>query len=329
MRILITGTAGFIGFHVALRLLGRKGTTVIGLDNMNDYYDPILKRKRNAILKKYKNYRFYKVDIENAKRVGSIFKKEKPNVVIHLAAQAGVRYSLENPWIYANSNYLGTLSIFEASRHNKVDRVLYASSSSVYGSNTKTPFSETDRTDTPLSLYAATKKANEVLAYAYHHLFGMDMVGFRFFTVYGPWGRPDMALFNFVKAIHEGGKITLFNKGNMSRSFTYINDVIEPLVRFLDVKKKLGYRIYNLGGGAPTTVKTMVKMLETILKKKAIIFFGPMHVADVPTTNSDIRAIKKDIKFTPRVSMSKGLKKFVQWYLEHENWLSKLEKPKQ
>lgn len=329
MKILITGTAGFIGFHTAKKLLARKGVTVIGLDNMNDYYDPLLKSKRNAILKKYPNYHFYKVEIENAKKVENIFKKEKPDAVIHLAAQAGVRYSLENPWVYANSNYLGTLSIFEASRKNNVSRVLYASSSSVYGSNTKVPFSETDRTDTPLSLYAATKKANESLAHAYHHLFGIDMIGFRFFTVYGPWGRPDMALFQFVKSIREGSQITLYNKGNMNRSFTYIDDITEPLIRFLDKKGKLGNKIYNLGGGAPTSVRGTVQMIEGFLKTKANITFGPMHVADVQTTNSDVRAIKKDVNFTPKISMEKGLKLFIAWYLENETWVTKLSKPKQ
>ncbi len=330
MKILITGTAGFIGFHLATELLKREGVVVIGLDNINDYYDPVLKTKRNNLLKKSKQYHFYKVDIADAKKVLAVFKKEKPDVVVHLAAQAGVRYSLENPWAYANSNYMGTLSIFEAARATQVKRVLYASSSSVYGSNIKVPFSETDQTDTPLSLYAATKKANEVLAHSYHHLFKIDMIGLRFFTVYGPWGRPDMALFNFVEKIRKGETITLFNQGNMSRSFTYVQDIVIPIVRFVDSKlKDPRHRIYNLGGGEPTSLTQFVSLIEKALGSKATIVFGQMHTADVPETHSDLRSLKKDINFAPKVSIEKGIQSFIDWYLENERWLSKIKKPKQ
>lgn len=329
MKILVTGAAGFIGFHTAKRLLEDRDRIVVGIDNMNDYYDPILKYKRNAILKKNKNYRFYKADICNRKKINFIFKKEKPEVVIHLAAQAGVRYSLKDPWVYANSNYIGTLSIFEAARKHGVMRVLYASSSSVYGSNKKSPFSESDRTDSPLSLYAATKKANEVLAHSYNHLFGMNMIGFRFFTVYGPWGRPDMAIFRFVRSIRGNLKITLYNKGNMSRSFTYIDDIVEPLLLFVDKNEDYGNRIYNLDGTISIKIKPLVKLLEKVLDTKAKIKFGPMYIADVPKTESDTSTIKKDTGFSAKTPIEIGLRKFTEWYMENEPWLTKLQKPKQ
>ena len=328
MKVLVTGTAGFIGFHTAQNLL-KKGYVVVGLDNLNDYYDPRLKQRRNAILKQNKKYKFYKVDIADKEKINKIFRKEKPSLVIHLAAQAGVRYSLENPWAYASANYLGTLSIFEAARHNGIKRVLYASSSSVYGSNTKMPFEEDDRTDTPLSLYAATKKANEVLAHAYHYLFGMDMIGFRFFTVYGPWGRPDMAFFNFINNIQRGNPIVLYNKGNMWRSFTYVDDIVRHLVHFVGKKQKPGARIYNLGGDRPIKVADLVKEFERVLDKKAIITHAPMHRADVVRTNADTSKIKKDTGFAPKTPIKQGLKKFADWYLEHEAWLTKLAKAKQ
>lgn len=328
MKILITGTAGFIGFHTAFRLL-KDGHTVVGLDNLNDYYDPRLKIRRNAILKEFPKYKFYKVDIGEPKKVNQIFNNERPERVIHLAAQAGVRYSLINPWVYARSNYIGTLSIFEAAREYGVKKVLYASSSSVYGNNTKTPFSETDRTDTPLSLYAATKKANELLAHSYSHLFDIEMIGLRFFTVYGPWGRPDMAMFNFTKNIIAGKQITLFNNGNMSRSFTYINDIVEPIVRLLKMKPMTRFQIFNLGGGAPTSVNNLVSIIEKNIGKKAKIKNAKMHIADVPETSSDIKKIKKVTDFSPRVPIKEGVEAFIGWYLENEKWLSKLDKAKQ
>jgi UDP-glucuronate 4-epimerase len=327
MKIIVTGTAGFIGFHVATRLL-KDGHTVIGIDNLNDYYDPRLKHKRNAILKKSKKYKFYKVDIADKDIVNKIFKKEKADLVIHLAAQAGVRYSLENPWVYDRSNHLGTLSIFEAAREHDIKRVLYASSSSVYGTNKKMPFSEKHTTDTPISLYAATKKANEGLAHAYHYLHGMDMIGLRFFTVYGPWGRPDMAFFNFVDNIKKGNPIVLYNGGDMWRSFTYIDDAVEVIKRLMERKHDVGHRIYNIGS-KPVRVGDLVKEFEKFLKMKAIVKHEPMHRADVPKTHADISAIKRDIKYTPKTNTREGLRKFVEWYLEHEDWLSTLEKAKQ
>jgi len=327
MKILVTGTAGFIGFHTAHRLL-TDGYDVVGLDNLNDYYDPRLKVKRNTILKKFPKYKFYKVDIGDPKKVNLIFKKERPDKVIHLAAQAGVRYSLENPWIYNHSNNTGTLSVFEAAREYGVKRVLYASSSSVYGTNTEMPFLESHRTDTPISLYAATKKANEALAHAYHYLHGMDMIGFRFFTVYGPWGRPDMAFFNFIDNIRKGNPITLFNKGDMWRSFTYVDDVVEVLVRFVKKDHDAGHRIYNIGS-EPTRVGDLVNEFEKALKIKVVVKHADMHKADVKKTHADIKAIQKDIKYTPKTQVRKGLRKFVDWYLENEKWLSKLDKAKQ
>jgi UDP-glucuronate 4-epimerase len=328
MKILVTGSAGFIGFHVAHRLL-TDGHSVVGLDNINDYYDPSLKTRRNKLLAEFKKYKFYKVDIADEKKIETIFKKEKPETVVHLAAQAGVRYSILNPWVYAKSNYYGTLSIFEAAHKAGIKRVLYASSSSVYGKNQESPFKETHRTNTPMSLYAATKKANEVLAHAYNHLFGVDMVGFRFFTVYGPWGRPDMAFFNFVDNIQKGKTITLYNKGNMWRSFTYVDDVVEALVRFLEKKQKAGHRIYNIGGDSLVRVGDLIKEFENILDKKAVVKHEPKHIADVLKTHADTKKLKKDIGFVPKTSIKKGLKKFTDWYLKEEKWLSKLAKAKQ
>jgi UDP-glucuronate 4-epimerase len=328
MKILVTGTAGFIGFHLAHRLLA-DGHSVVGIDNINDYYDPSLKLRRNKILKEFKKYTFYKVDIADEKKIETIFKKEKPDTVVHLAAQAGVRYSLLNPWVYAKSNYNGTLAIFEAAHKIGIKRVLYASSSSVYGKNQESPFKEEHRTDTPMSLYAATKKANEALAHAYHHLFGMDMIGFRFFTVYGPWGRPDMAFFNFVDNIRKGKTITLYNKGNMWRSFTYVDDIVEALVRFLEKKQKPGHRIYNIGGDSLVRVGDLIKEFENVLNKKADIRHEPKHIADVLKTHADTTKLKRDIGFVPKTNIKTGLKKFTAWYLKEEKWLSKLAKAKQ
>lgn len=328
MKVLVTGTAGFIGFHTANRLL-RDGHVVVGIDNLNDYYDPKLKLRRNSLLKKNKNYKFYKVDIADKDKIEKVFKKEKPDAVIHLAAQAGVRYSLENPWVYDRSNHLGTLSIFENARKYGVTRVLYASSSSVYGTNTEMPFSEKHRIDNPISLYAASKRANEGLAHTYHYLFGMDMIGFRFFTVYGPWGRPDMAFFNFIKNIQDGTPVVLYNEGNMWRSFTYVDDVVDSLVHFVDKKHKTGHRVYNLGGSEVIKVSDLIKHFEKALQKKAIIKHEPMHKADVLKTHADTSKIKKDTGKSPKTKINKGLKEFVDWYLENERWLKKLAKAKQ
>ena len=328
MKILVTGTAGFIGFHVAHRLL-TDGHSIVGLDNINDYYDPTLKIRRNKLLKEFKKYTFYKVDIAEEKKVEKIFTKEKPDTVIHLAAQAGVRYSLLNPWLYAKSNHIGTLSIFEAARKTGIKRVLYASSSSVYGKNTQMPFKESHTTDTPMSLYAATKKANEVMAHAYNHLFGMDMIGFRFFTVYGPWGRPDMAFFYFIDSIQKDKPVTLYNKGNMWRSFTYIDDVVEALVRFVEKKHKPGHRVYNIGGDSLVKVGDLIKEFEVVLSKKAEIQHQEKHIADVLKTHADTSSLKRAIGFVPKTHIKTGLKNFVEWYLKHEKWLSKLAKAKQ
>ena len=258
MTILITGSAGFIGFHTARYLLDR-GDTVVGIDNFNDYNDPKIKEKRNSILEKHKGFKVYRKSIADYEALKKIFDIEKPDHVIHLAAQAGVRYSLKNPWAYADSNYVGTLNIFEAAHAHSIHSVTYASSSSVYGKNTKTPFAESDRTDTPISTYAASKKANELLAYSYHHLYKMNMIGLRFFTVYGEFYRLDMALFKFAKNIFLGKPITLHGKGKMLREFTHVDDIVRGIVATID-KKITGYKIYNLGGGETVQLMKFLKL---------------------------------------------------------------------
>ncbi|MEI7718975.1 MAG: NAD-dependent epimerase/dehydratase family protein [archaeon] len=291
-KILVTGTAGFIGFHLAKELL-KQGNYIIGLDCINDYYDPRIKNKRNQILIKNKNYKFYKQDITNFEELNKIIKEENPEAIVHLAAQAGVRYSLTNPWAYENANNLGTLNIFESAKLNKINRVIFASSSSVYGNNKKIPFLESDRTDTPISLYAASKKSNEVLAHSYHHLYGIQTAGLRFFTVYGPLGRPDLALFKFAKSILQDKPINLYNNGDMGRDFTFVEDIVSGIIGAIN-KKDLKYEIYNLGGDNPVTLKRFVELIEENLHKKAKINLLPMQPGDVKETYADISKAKKD-----------------------------------
>jgi len=322
MTILITGAAGFIGFHTAKALLER-GERVIGIDNLNDYYDVSLKEARLEILNKYKNFLFYPSDISDANDILGIGKSH-PEIkkIVHLGAQAGVRYSLENPFAYVASNLVGQVVMLELCRAlPNLEHFVYASSSSVYGGNTKLPFSVSDNVDTPLSLYAATKKSDELLTHSYSHLFGIASTGLRFFTVYGPWGRPDMATYLFAKNILAGKPITVFNNGEMKRDFTYIDDIVDGILGTLEnpPTKRPPYKIYNLGNNRSENLMHFIKILEQALGKEAIIEFAPMHPGDVMETYADIIDAKKDFGFSPKTSIEEGLPKFAQWYKEYYN----------
>jgi len=322
-KILITGAAGFIGSHLSRALL-EKGYAVVGVDNLSPYYDARLKHKRLALLKKYKNFRFVKLDISDAKKFLGLVAREKPADIVHLAAQAGVRYGLTDPGTYAQANYLGTLSVFEAARHCKIPRVIYASSSSVYGGNDTYPFRESDRTDKPLSLYAATKRANELLAHAYHHLFGTELIGLRFFTVYGPWGRPDMAYFKFAKLIASGKEIEIYNQGNMARSFTYIDDIVDAMARLIEKKSAGKNSVYNLGGDQVVPLMHFVELVEKALGKKAKKKFLPMQLGDVRETAADCSLAARDFGYVPRVSIEEGIARFGEWFRENEKFVLSL-----
>jgi UDP-glucuronate 4-epimerase len=315
MKILITGCAGFIGMHVAERLLGR-GDEVVGVDNLNDYYDVSLKEARLARLTSCPGFRFIKLDIADRTEMAELFAREKPGAVINLAAQAGVRYSLKNPLAYADSNLLGFVNVLEGCRHNGVGHLVYASSSSVYGGNTKVPFAETDNVDHPVSLYAATKKANELMAYSYSHLYGIAATGLRFFTVYGPWGRPDMAYFGFTKAILEGRAIDVFNHGRMQRDFTYIDDIAEGVVRVLDrpAAGQPPHALYNIGNHQPVELMEFIDILEDALGKKASRNFLPMQDGDVPITYADTAKLRQATGFAPSTPLKYGIERFVTWY---------------
>ncbi|MFH0976892.1 MAG: NAD-dependent epimerase [Spirochaetota bacterium] len=342
MKILITGTAGFIGFHLAQKMIER-GDEIIGLDNINDYYDPKLKYARlnesgisekqtayNKLVKskKYKNYRFIQLNLEDKENIDKFFKKEKFDKVCHLAAQAGVRYSITNPHAYIDSNVQGFMNILEGARHNSIGHLVYASSSSVYGMNEKQPFSTSDNVDHPISLYAATKKANELMAYTYSHLFGIPTVGLRFFTVYGPWGRPDMAYFLFTKSITENKSIDIFNSGNLERDFTYIDDIIEGVIRVIDSPLKANlqnpehaagkapYRLYNIGNNSPVKLMDFIQTIEKHLGKAAKKNFLPMQQGDVLSTYADIGDLERDYGFKPHTTIDEGINKFVEWYKE-------------
>ena len=325
--ILVTGTAGFIGFHLANRLLSL-GYRVIGIDNITDYYDPKIKIKRNKILLAFPEYKFYKKNIADFKVLNSIVKKEEPKAIVHLAAQAGVRYSLTNPWAYAESNYLGTLNIFEAAKVNKIKRVIFASSSSVYGKNKEMPFSESHTVDHPISIYAASKKANEVLAHSYHHLYNIETAGLRFFTVYGEYGRPDLALFKFTKNILLDKPIDVYNGGEMARDFTYVGDIADGIIAALN-KKDLKYEIYNFGGDNPIALMTFIKLIEGHLGKKAKLNLLPMQQGDVKETFADISKARRELDFNPKVKINEGIKRFLDWFLENRDWLLKLKDGKQ
>lgn len=312
--ILVTGSAGFIGFSVTQKLLDQ-GYEVVGIDNLCDYYDPKLKRDRNKILKRFKNYTFLKGDISSKQFVEKIFKENKINKVCHLAAQAGVRYSIENPAVYVESNLVGFANLIEEAKNRKVENFVFASSSSVYGNNKKVPFSPQDRVDEPISLYAATKKADELIAYTYNHLFGLNTTGLRFFTVYGPWGRPDMAYFSFTRDILAGKTIKVFNHGKMERDFTYIDDIVDGIVVALN--KKLGYKILNLGNNNPVKLGYFIECIEKSLGKEATKKMLPMQPGDVRKTYADIDESKKILNFEPKISIEKGIKRFIEWYKDY------------
>ena len=315
MNILITGGAGFIGFHVAKALLGR-GDNVVIIDNFNDYYDVKLKEARIKELGKYDNLDVIKVDISDYDTMNIIFKKHKFNKICHLAAQAGVRYSLENPLAYEKSNILGTLVMLEMAKKYNVKDFVFASSSSIYGNNKKTPFSEEDNVDYPVSLYAATKKSSELLAYTYHHLYGLNCTGLRFFTVYGPWGRPDMAYFKFTKAILEDKPIDVYNYGKMKRDFTYISDITDGILAAID--NPFPYEIINLGNNKPIELSYFIECIENALKKKAKKNMLPMQSGDVKITHADIKKAEKLLNYKPKVSIEEGINRFVEWYKENE-----------
>ncbi len=327
--ILITGVAGFIGFHTAKHFLENdKNVDIIGIDNLSDYYDTKLKHKRLELLKRFKSFSFHKIDIIKYKDIAALIAKKVPDIIIHLAAQAGVRFSIENPWTYVDTNIRGTLNVFEVAKEYKIKRVLYASSSSVYGKTNKKKFKETDRTDTPLSVYAATKKATEMLAHSYAELWDMETVGLRFFTVYGPWGRPDMAYFKFTKAILGDEQITLYNKGEMTRSFTYIDDIVSGIVKVV-YAKKIPQQIYNFGGAESIPLKHFVASIEKALNKKASVMYGSMQPGDIKETIADYSRAKKDFNFSPKVSIEEGMNIFAKWFVENYSWLKDLKKAKQ
>jgi len=329
MKVLVTGAAGFIGMHVALHLLAR-GDEVIGLDNLNDYYEVSLKEARLARLTPHPGFRFVKLDVADTAGVLDLFSREQPQRVVHLAAQAGVRYSLINPHSYVQSNLAGFVNILEGCRHGQVEHLAYASSSSVYGGNQKLPFSEHDTVDHPVSLYAATKKANELMAHTYSHLFGLPTTGLRFFTVYGPWGRPDMALFLFTKAILEGRPIDVFNHGKMRRDFTFVDDIVEGIIRVLDqpaaadpafdplnpdpARSNVPYRVFNIGNHNPVELMTYIETLEAALGKTAQKNFLPLQDGDVPATSADTSELQQAVGFAPATGVQEGIGRFVDWY---------------
>ncbi|MCD6570245.1 MAG: NAD-dependent epimerase [Deltaproteobacteria bacterium] len=329
MKVLVTGVAGFIGFHLGARLL-KDGIDVFGIDNLNPYYDPKLKQDRLAILKEFSGFDFCKIDLIDRDNILEVFKGDKYDVIVHLAAQAGVRYSIENPYAYIDSNLVGFINILEGCRQTSVDHLVFASSSSVYGANTKMPFSVHDNVDHPVSLYGATKKANELMAHTYSSLYSLPCTGLRFFTVYGPWGRPDMALFKFTKAILEGSSIDLYNYGKMRRDFTYIDDVVEGLVRVMHMRPESDpkwdraqpdtgssyapYRIYNIGGSHPVDLLYFIDVLERALGKKAKKNMLPLQPGDVIATCADANDLEMAVGFRPETPLETGILSFVKWY---------------
>jgi len=332
MKVLVTGTAGFIGSHVAMKLLER-GDEVIGFDNLSDYYDVNLKQARLAKFARHQNYRHVTADLADRQAVEACFSEHKPHRVVHLAAQAGVRYAAENPHIYVSSNVTGTLHVLEGCRHNGVDHLVFASTSSVYGANSRMPFSEHQPTEHPLTLYAATKKANEMMAHSYAHLYGIPCTGLRFFTVYGPWGRPDMALFLFTKAILAGEPIKVFNRGRHQRDFTYVGDIVEGVVRCLDnpaaanpawdgmlpdpATSLAPYRIFNIGNQRPVELLDYIDVLEGCLGRKAEMVMLPLQPGDVPDTYADASELSAATGYRPATSVQVGVSKFVDWYLDY------------
>ena len=313
-KILVTGCAGFIGMHTSLSLL-KDQVTVFGIDNLSNYYDVKLKKNRLKILKEYKNFSFSKIDITKMDELKKFFEAFRPSKVVNLAAQAGVRYSLENPHTYIDTNIKGFMNILECCRHNNVDNLIYASSSSVYGGNTKIPFSESDNVDNPISIYAASKKANELMAKTYNELFDLKSIGLRFFTVYGPWGRPDMAISIFTKKILKGKPIKIFNYGKMGRDFTYIEDIVFGIRSAIN--SNFSFKIYNLGNSKSEDLLEVVEIIEASLRKKAKIEFAPMQLGDVKKTFADISLAKVDLNYEPKTNVDQGIEKFVSWFREY------------
>lgn len=316
MKFIITGAAGFIGFHLAKKLL-EENFTVIGIDNVNDYYPVELKNSRLETLRKHPDFEFHQVNIADKSAIFEIFKKHADaEYVIHLAAQAGVRYSIENPFAYAESNLTGQLVILEACRHYmpNLKQLIYASSSSVYGANTKQPYSIEDRVDNPVSLYAATKKSGEMMAHSYHSLYKIPMTGLRFFTVYGTYGRPDMAYYSFTKNIYEGTPIKIFNNGNMQRDFTYVDDIVNGIISLIKSRPDNSYKVYNLGNNKPVKLMDFVNTLQDVIGKQAVIEYAPMQKGDVLATYADINASIKAFNFQPKTDIKTGLERFVEWY---------------
>jgi len=310
-KILVTGAAGFIGFHLSKSLL-EDGYEVLGIDNVNNYYDPKLKWARLDILKKYSNFKFERINIAERDTLTDIFVNYKPTKVVNLAAQAGVRYSLTNPYAYMESNLVGFINIIELCRHNDVEGFIYASSSSVYGGNAKMPFSVEDRVDQPMSLYAATKRANELIAHSYSHLYRLHTTGLRFFTVYGPWGRPDMAMFIFARKIINGEPIQVFNHGNMKRDFTYIDDIVAGTRSAID--KNYKYEVFNLGNHRSEHLMDVIKLLEKYINKKAKIEYLPMQPGDIPVSYANIQKSEELLGYNPRINVNVGVKRFVKFY---------------
>lgn len=321
MRILVTGVAGFVGFHLGSRLL-RDGHEVLGVDNLNSYYDVRLKQERLRRLQDDPSFKFFRKDLSERPAAQDLIQSQKPEVILHLAAQAGVRYSLENPQAYVDSNLTAFANILEAARALKVRHLVYASSSSVYGANNRVPFSVEDRADHPLSFYAATKRANELMAYSYSHLFGIPVTGLRFFTVYGPWGRPDMSYFLFAKAIRAGKEIKVFNHGDMRRDFTYVEDIIEGLVRIMNrppAGEKPPYQLFNIGNNRPVPLMEFIGHLEDLLGQKAVMRFLPLQPGDMLETAADIDSLVQKTGYAPQTHIREGLKRFVDWYMEWES----------
>ena len=333
-RFLVTGAAGFIGFHLSRALIGR-GDEVVGVDNINDYYDPALKQARLALLRDLKGFSFERIDLSDRSLSADLFARTGADVVVHLAAQAGVRYSLDHPHAYLEANLAGFLNVLEGCRHNGVKHLVYASSSSVYGANTSMPFSVHDNVDHPVSLYAATKKANELMAHSYSHLYGLPVTGLRFFTVYGPWGRPDMAIFIFTRAILAGQPIDVYNNGDMERAFTYIDDIVEGVIRTADriprgdaswnsdkpdpASSRAPYRLYNIGNNTPENLSRMIDILERIIGRKAPRNLLPIQPGDVRATCASTADLERDTGFRPSTPIEEGLSRFVAWYREYHD----------
>lgn len=315
-KILITGSSGFIGMNLSQNLL-KNGFKVFGIDNMNNYYSVSLKMARLNQLKKYTDFDFLKMDITDSESLKEVFRKFKPDKVVNLAAQAGVRYSLENPRAYIDANIIGFLNVLEACRHNGVNDLIYASSSSVYGGNTKTPFSVDDRVDKPISIYAATKKSNELMAYSYSHLYGMNTTGLRFFTVYGPWGRPDMAMYIFADKIKRGELIPVFNKGNMQRDFTYIDDIVEGIKSAIE--KSYRCEVFNLGNNKEENLLDMIDIIQSCIGRTADFNFMEMQPGDVKRTVADIKYSEIKLGYNPKIKIAEGIPKFINWYTDYNN----------